>query len=76
MRVYSDSSCIDGQIGAAAVMFKQGEEVGTLRKHVGDEYHHTVYEAKVIGLTLAAKLIARERSVETTIIGADNQVAI
>jgi len=27
-------SCIDGKIGAAAVMFKQGEEVRTLRKHV------------------------------------------
>ena len=75
-RVYLDGSCIDGQIGAAAMMFKHGEEVCTLRKHIGDEYHHTVYEAEVIGLTLAAKLIAREPSVETTMIGANNQAAI
>jgi len=57
-------------------MFKQGEETGTLRKHVGDECHHTVYKAEVIGLTLASKLLARERSVEDTMIGTDNQVAI
>ena len=72
-RVYLDGSCIDGKIGAAAMMFRQGEEVCTLRKHIGDECHHTVYEAEVIGLTLAAKLIAREHFAENTIIGADNQ---
>jgi len=56
MRVYSDRSCIDRKVGAVAVMFKQGEEQHVLRKHVGDECQHTIYEAKVIGLALAAKL--------------------
>src|SRR5882724_13110057 len=58
------------------MMFRQGEETCMLRKHVGDECHHTVHEAKVIGLTLASKLIARESLIEDTIIGTDNQAAI
>jgi len=65
---------IDSKVGTAAVMFKQGEELQVLRKHVGDECQHIVYEAEVIGLTLAAKLVAGENFVEDAIIGADNQV--
>src|SRR5882724_10554572 len=76
MKVYSDRSCINGKVAAAAVMLKQGEEIYILRKHVGDECHHPVYEAEVIGLTLAAKLIARESFVEDAIISTDNQAAI
>ena len=45
-----DGSCIDGKVGAAAMMFRQGEESHVLRKYIGDECHHTVYEAEVIGL--------------------------
>ena len=75
-RVYSDSSCIEGKVGAATVMFRQGEELHAIRKHIGDECHHTVYEVEVIGLTLSAELIARENFVEDAIISADNQVAI
>jgi len=56
MKIYLDGSCIDGKVGAAAVMFKQGEEICILRKHVGDECQHIVYKAEVIGLTLAAKM--------------------
>ena len=51
MRVYSDGSCIDSKVGAAAVMFKEGEELHILRKHIGHECKHTVYKAKVIGFT-------------------------
>jgi len=57
-------------------MFKKGEEQRVLRKHIGDECQHTVYEAEVIGLTLAAELIRQERFVEAAVIGADNQATI
>jgi len=57
-------------------MFKQGEELCILRKHVVGECQHTVYKAEVFGLTLAAKLIRRERRVEAAVIGADFQVTI
>src|SRR5882724_1186543 len=76
MKVYSDGSCIDGKMGTAAVMFKNGEEQLILRKHIGDECQHMVYEVEVIGLTLAAELVARENFVEDAIIRADNQAAI
>ena len=76
MKVFSDGSCIKGKVGAAAVMFKQGVERQVLRKHVGAESQHTVYEAEVIGLTLAAELIEREGFIEASIIGADNQAVI
>jgi len=75
-RVHYDCSCINRKMNSAAVMFKQGEELCVLRKHIGDEYQHTVYQAEVIKLTLAAKLKERERFVEATIIGADNQAEI
>ena len=45
-------------------MFKNGEELHVLRKHLGDECQHTVYEAEIIGLMLAAELITRENFVE------------
>ena len=76
MRVFSDGSCIDGMVGAAAVLFRQGTEAGILRKNMGAECWHTVYEAEVVGLTLAAELLKRERFVEATTIGADSQAAI
>jgi len=74
--IYSDSSGINGKIGSAAIMFKQGVETRTLRKLVGDECHHTVYKAEVVGLALVAQLMASENLIKQAIIGADNQVAI
>ena len=71
-----NSSCIDSKVGRAAVIFKHGEELHILRKHVGDECQHMVYKSEVIRLTLAAKLVARENFVKDAIIRADNQAAI
>ena len=76
MKVFFDGSCIEGKVGAAAIMFKQGVEQQVLRKQIGDEFQHTVYEAEVIRLTLAAELIEREGSIKAAIIGADNQAVI
>jgi len=44
------SSCCDVQARGGSTHTKEA---------CRDEYHHTVYEAEVIGLTLAAELIAR-----------------
>ena len=63
-KVYSDGLCIGRKVGTAAVMFKNGEELHVLRKHVGDECQHMVYEVEVIGFTLAAELVARENFIE------------
>jgi len=55
--VYSDGSGLNEQIGAAVVLYKDGTEQGVLGKHLGSEEQHTIFEAKVLGLSLVAKLI-------------------
>jgi len=47
-------------VGAAAVLFRNREERGVLRKDLGKENEHTVFEAEVMGLALAAELIRAE----------------
>jgi len=65
-----------GQIGAATILYRDGVEIRTIRKHLGSGDKHTVYEAEVLGLSLAAKLIKTERHVWSATIGADSQAVI
>jgi len=57
VRVYSDGSGMDGDIGAATVLYRNGEMKAILKRHLGSEDRHTVFEAEVVGLSLAAELI-------------------
>jgi len=75
MKAFSDGSGIDSGIGVAAVLYRNGELKATLRKHLGSEDCHTVFEAEVVGLSLAAKLVRRERNVQSVVISADSQAA-
>ena len=47
----------------ATMLYRNGELKETLKKHLGTEAQHTVFEAEVVRLSLAAKLIRRERNV-------------
>ena len=47
-----------------------------LRVCLGSEEHHTVFEAELLGLSLAVKLVKSENHVRTVTIGADSQAAI
>ena len=78
IKVYSDGSIHDGQVGAAAVLFRNGVYSGrTLRLHLGKADEHTIYEAELVGLLLAIQLIKQEKRGKTSCaIGADNQAAI
>lgn len=77
IQVFTDGSGHNGGIGAAAVLIREGQAPRTLRYHLGSERKHTVYEAEVIGLSLAAKLIATERNMSyPASIFVDNQAAI
>jgi len=67
-----DGSCIEGNVGATTVLFHSGQEKRVARKHPGPDCEHTVFEAEVIGLMLAAELI----HVKLVMLGADSQVAI
>jgi len=42
VRVFSDGSGIDGNIGAATVLYRDREVKAILRKHLGREDRHTV----------------------------------
>jgi hypothetical protein len=64
IQIFTDGSGHDGRIGAAAVLIREGQEPRTLKYHLGPDKIHTVYKAEVVGLTLAAKLLATERDVQ------------
>ena len=51
-----------------------GERVA--RKHLGPDCEHTVFEAEVVGLTLAAKLICTGQNIKSVMLGEDSQAAI
>ena len=59
-----------------AILFRGGEEVWSLRKCLGSEDQHTVFEGEVTGMILAAELIRVEGYVCTVAIGTDGQAAI
>ncbi|KAJ3473536.1 hypothetical protein NLI96_g12952 [Meripilus lineatus] len=77
VRVYSDGSGIDGQIGAAAALYINGRIKGKLFYHLGKATDHTVYEAELVGVLLAQHLL---RSINQPFyratIGLDNQAVI
>ncbi|CAK5279173.1 unnamed protein product [Mycena citricolor] len=76
-KVYTDGSGIDGQIGAAAVLYHNGTIKAIARKYMGTDDQHTVYEAEGIGLNLAIGLIAEQRDLQGSVsIYADNTSAI
>jgi ribonuclease HI len=62
-KIYTDGSGIDGKIGGAAVLYRDGVEVGASRKRLGTAKTHTVYEGEGIGGALGLGLLWRERDV-------------
>lgn len=78
IRIYSDGSGIDNNIGAAAILLRTGQaQLKMLRYHPGTAEEHTVHEAEVIGLTLAAQLLSMEEDITYPVsIFVDNQATI
>lgn len=77
IQIFTDGSGYQGRIGTAAVLIREGQEPRALRYHLGSDEEHTVYEAELLGLTLAAHLLATERNpIYPTSILADNQATI
>ena len=74
--VFSDGSSEGGHVGAAAVLYRNGVERRVLRKHLGTDERHTVFEAEVLGMSLAVELIKMESSMRSVSIGIDSQAAI
>ena len=77
IKVYMDSSGVEGQIGAVAVLYCDGVLRRKRRMRLGSEKHHTVFEGGGIGLILGLELIREEEVAEGMIpIGIDNTTAI
>ena len=76
IKVYSDGSLIEGGVGAAAVLYRRGREMGTLHKHLGKSTQHTVYEAELTGIILALQLIINSPPSRSASIALDNVAAI
>ena len=77
VKVYSDGSAHNGQVGAAAILIRPGKPKRTLYYHLGSTEEHTVYEAELVGLLLGLQLLKTEKIYGTScVIGADNHAAI
>ncbi|EUC67684.1 reverse transcriptase, putative, partial [Rhizoctonia solani AG-3 Rhs1AP] len=76
IKIYTDGSMLDGHVGAAAVLYRDGREVAVLKKYVGLAGEHEVYEAEVIGLLLGLELLAREQGADEAAFFIDNQVVL
>jgi len=60
----------------AAVLNRNGEVRVAVRKQLGMEEDHMVFEAEVVRCSLAVELIRSEREVKLATIGADSQAAL
>ena len=77
VRIYSDGSAHDGEVGAAAILKREGEQTRKLLYHLGPSTLHTVHEAELIGMLLGLYLIKTDKGRKTTYaIGVDNQAAL
>ena len=59
-----------------AVLYKGGKEKKSVRKFMGSEDRHTVFEAELLCLSLAAELIKDERQIQTLTLGVDSQAVL
>ena len=76
VQIYTDGSCIGGGVGAAAILYRNGIECDILRKHLGSEEHHTVYEAEIVGAIMGAHLASKTTAEDGVTIALENQAAI
>ena len=76
VKVYTDGSGMEGAIGAAAALYRNGRLKSTLRYKLGTQKHHTVYEGEGVGMILGIKLMEREWGIRSAIFYIDNRAAI
>jgi hypothetical protein len=76
-QVFSNGSEIDGQVGAAAVLYCNGQMQQILRYHLGPALKYGIVEAKLVGEIMAAFMLSRPGlQYMTATISADNTATI
>ena len=77
IKVYSDGSAHGGNVGAAAILRRNGRPDRTLKLHLGTTEQHTVYEAELVGMIMGLHLIkTEERNKTKCALSVDNQAAL
>ena len=76
VKVFTDSSGMEGKIGTAAILYRNGRMKTKLRYQLGSQRHHMVYEGEGVGTVLGTKLISNEWGVWSAIFYIDNQASI
>ena len=75
VKVFTDGSCRDGHVGAAAVLYRGGTENQVVKLYMGTENEHTVFKAELAAAARGSKLLNMELDTRFTI-ALDNQAAI
>lgn len=76
IRIFTDGSGLEGQAGAAAVLYRRGNPPRRLRYHLGPISQHTTFDAEAVGALLGAHLLSKERRVTTVTLSIDCQAVI
>ncbi|KAJ8521230.1 hypothetical protein ONZ45_g2013 [Pleurotus djamor] len=77
IKVFGDGLGYEGQVGAAAVLFVDGERCMSLRMRLGSLRHATVYNGECTAIALSMELIRKHIGcVRDVSIYVDNQAAI
>jgi len=74
--VFSDESGYEGAIGVVAVLYRGSIEKKSMKIFMGSKDSHTVFEAELLRLSLAAELIKDERQIWTLTLGIDSQAML
>ena len=76
-KIFTGGSSTNGKVGASAILYVNNTQVASLQYHLGVASEHTVFEAELVEMTLAAHLLATIDELPTpTSIFIDNQAAI
>ena len=76
-KIFTDGSSINRKVGASAVLYVNDTKVASLWYHLGAASKHTIFEAKLVGMILAAHLLNTNEDLPLPAsIFVDNQAAI
>ena len=76
VKIYTDGSGMEGKIGAAAVLYRNGRAKTNMHYKLGTQGQHTVYEGEGVGAVMGVRLIAKEWGVQSATICIDSQAVI
>jgi len=77
VKLYADGSGLEGNVGAAAALYRQGRQnPKVLRYCLGPLTHHTTYSAEAVGTSLALYLLSKELDVSSVSLNIDSQATI